>query len=45
MRIGKKQDKFFTYLTDISQNLVEAINYFNDFKLKDEEGLIEFSKR
>lgn len=45
MRIGKKQDKFFTYLTDISQNLVEATNFFNDFKLKDEEGLIEFSKK
>lgn len=41
----KRQDKFNVYLANISSNLVEAMNYFNDFKLRDEEGLRGFSEK
>lgn len=35
----KKEDQFAVHLSDISKNLLEATNYFTDFKLENEEGL------
>lgn len=42
---SKKNDKFFTYLMTLSLNLKESVNYFADYKIKDENDLKIFSNK
>src|SRR5699024_9181452 len=41
----KKEDQFSVLLQQISENLVEATNYFADYTLKDENGVKEFAAK
>src|SRR5699024_5418489 len=41
----KKEDQFSVLLQKISENLVEATNYFADYTLKDENGVQEFAAK
>lgn len=40
-----KKDKFFELLSEISGNLVEAAKYFEEYKITNEDDLVEFAKK
>lgn len=44
MFFSSKQDDFFKMLSNIAENLKESAQYFEDFKIRCDEDLQEFSK-